>query len=58
MSLQEPWLDKDDDDCEGPIIHCEHCGSAYATIVTIVTVLSDHTEYACPVCESVVWLDC
>jgi hypothetical protein len=56
VSWQEPRLDEDDDEgCYGPIVHCDHCNAAYGTIVTE---LSDHTEYACPVCEAIVWLDC
>lgn len=54
MTCPYSFEDEDDDSSEGPVIHCEHCGSAYATIVTE---LSDHTEYACPVCEAIVWLD-
>jgi hypothetical protein len=54
VSWQEPWLDEDDEGCEGPVVYCEHCNSDYATIVTV---LSDHTEYACPVCEAIVWLE-
>jgi len=55
VTFSHPIEDEEDDDRgEGPVIYCEHCESSYATIVTS---MADHTQYACPVCEAIVWLE-